>query len=84
MQELIILDSSELAHTVGGRDDYGRCGPGSQWKWLGNVYTPQCTAHDKAVRGAIAKGSSHPMAHIKALPLLPAAIGSYFRARFKR
>ncbi|HEX4421289.1 MAG TPA: hypothetical protein VH165_25415 [Kofleriaceae bacterium] len=63
-------------------DALGRAGPGRSWSWLGNYYTPEALAHDKAVRGSLAAGSSAVMAHAKALPLLPAAVGSYFRARF--
>ena len=59
----------------------GRAGPGTSWKFLGNYYTPEALAHDKAVRGNLAAGSSPVMAHAKALPLLPSAVGSYFRAR---
>lgn len=64
-----------------GVDDFGRCGPGSSWRWLGDVFTPQCAAHDAAVRGALASGASPVMAHVRALPLLPAAVGSYLTAR---
>jgi hypothetical protein len=63
-------------------DALGRAGPGRSWSWLGNYYTPEALAHDKAVRSSLAAGSSAVMAHVKALPLLPAAVGSYFRARF--
>jgi hypothetical protein len=78
MQE---LDVPTLANvTAGTASDFGRCGPGSSWKFLGNVYTPECACHDAAVRGAEASGSSHFMAHLMALPKLPAAIGSYVRA----
>jgi hypothetical protein len=63
--------------------DFGRCGPGSSWSWLGNVYTPECAAHDAAVRGRLASGSSAFMAHAKSLPLLPAAVGSYVRERLR-
>jgi hypothetical protein len=63
-------------------DALGRAGPGEKWSWLGNYYTPEALAHDKAVRSSLAAGSSKVMAHVKALPLLPAAVGSYFRARF--
>jgi hypothetical protein len=59
----------------------GRVGPGTGWKWLGNYYTPEALAHDKAVRAGEANGGNHFLAQMKALPLLPAAIGSYFRAR---
>jgi hypothetical protein len=63
-------------------DALGRAGPGRSWSWLGNYYTPEALAHDKAVRASLAAGSSPVMAHAKALPILPAAVGSYFRARF--
>lgn len=63
-------------------DALGRAGPGRTWSWLGNYYTPEALAHDQAVRSNLAGGSSRVMAHVKALPLLPAAVGSYFRARF--
>lgn len=78
------LTPIQLSSVTGGDGDnaFGRCGPGTKWAWLGDVYTPQCAAHDAAVRGALANGSSHVAAHVKALPLLPAAIGSYVRARF--
>jgi len=78
------VSAAELQRVAGGDDDnaFGRCGPGTRWKWLGNVYTPQCAAHDAAVRTALANGSSHLAAHLRALPLLPKAIASYVRARF--
>lgn len=63
-------------------DALGRAGPGRSWSWLGNYYTPEALAHDKAVRGSLGAGSTPVVAHAKALPLLPAAVGSYFRARF--
>ncbi|HWO20130.1 MAG TPA: hypothetical protein VNO30_15190 [Kofleriaceae bacterium] len=90
-----MLDVADLARVTGGEAaagsgaaaaqpaDFGRCGPGSSWKWLGNVYTPACAAHDAAVRGRLASGSSAFMAHAKSLPLLPAAIGSYVRERLR-
>jgi hypothetical protein len=84
MEQLARVD---LAVVAGGGSSsapgnaFGRCGPGTQWKMLGDVYTPQCAAHDAAVRGALQQGSSHVMAHAKALPLLPAAVGSYVQAR---
>jgi len=78
------LEAADLALVTGGEaSDFGRCGPGTSWKWLGNVYTPECRAHDAAVRGRLATGSSHVMAHVKSLPLLPAAIGSYVRERLR-
>jgi hypothetical protein len=84
MEQSNVLADVDLALVVGGDDSFGRCGPADKWKWAGNIYTPQCRAHDAAVRGAIAQGTSKPLAHLKALPLLPAAVGSYFRARFGR
>lgn len=70
--------------TAAGHDaSFGRCGPGSSWSWLGNVYTPECAAHDAAVRGRLANGESGFMAHAKSLPLLPAAVGSYVRERLR-
>lgn len=63
-------------------DALGRVGPGTRWKWLGNYYTPEALAHDKAMRAGLAKGESQFGAWMGALPKLPAAIGSYFRARF--
>lgn len=82
-----IVSCAELAAVVAGATtsataaDFGRCGPGSGWSFLGDVRTPQCEAHDAAVRGAQAGGESKIMSHLKALPLLPAAIGSYLQAR---
>ncbi len=80
------LVDADLVCVTGGEaappgNAFGRCGPGTRWKVLGNVYTPQCAAHDAAVRGALQQGSSPVMAHARALPLLPAAIGSYVQAR---
>jgi len=81
MQFHEVIDDAALALVLGGADDpsLGRCGPGSSWRFLGNVYTPQCRAHDVAVRSAKAAGTNPVVAHIKALPLLPAAVGSYAR-----
>lgn len=81
----VSLDAPELQLVAGGADDnaFGRCGPGKSWPWLGNVYTPECRAHDAAVRGHIAGGSSKPMAHLRSLPLLPSAVGSYVRERVR-
>ena len=77
------LTQQDLELVRGGYSDadFGRCGPGSSWKFLGDVRTCECAAHDAAVRGALQNGSSQVMAQVKALPLLPAAIGSYVRAR---
>jgi len=68
--------------TPGRNDDFGRCGPGASWKFLGNVYTPQCAVHDQTVRTAEAAGTPHWLAQVEALPKLPAAVGSYLKARF--
>lgn len=75
------VDRHTLATVTGGADDLGRCGPGSRWRFLGDVYTPECAAHDGAVRGAIANGTPRMLAHVEALPLLPAAVGSYVKKR---
>jgi hypothetical protein len=87
---LDVIATDLLAIVVGGADPgydpannaLGRVGPGRRWKWLGNYYTPEALAHDQAVRGRIASGESPVRAHLESLPKLPAAIGSYFRARF--
>jgi hypothetical protein len=83
------LDLEDLGTVMGGAaapttpdSSFGRCGPGSSWKFLGNVYTPECRIHDAAVKAGLDKGSSYLMANLQALPKLPAAIGSYLRARF--
>jgi hypothetical protein len=83
--------SEELLMTVAGgqssppydpnNNALGRVGPGTGWKWLGNHYTPEAYEHDKAVRDAKAGGASGFQAHMGALPKLPAAIGSWFRAK---
>lgn len=81
----ITLDQLSFVAGAAGEpaSDFGRCGPGSSWKWLGNVYTPQCATHDAKVRNAQANGTSAFMSHVKALPWLPAAVGSYVKARFQ-
>jgi hypothetical protein len=70
-----------LSAVTGGADDasLGRCGPGSSWQWMGDVRTPECLAHDQAVRGEIEQGTPKWLAHVKALPSLPAAAWSYVR-----
>jgi hypothetical protein len=77
------LTLDELAAVRGGYSDadFGRCGPGSHLGILGDVRTSECAAHDAAVRGALKNGSSQVGAQLRALPLLPAAVGSYFRKR---
>ena len=83
MQTISITDLGYVQGGAGGNNNsFGRCGPGSALPFLGNYYTPECRAHDAAVRGAEAAGDSKFMAHLKALPQLPAAVGSWFRARF--
>ena len=41
--EVMDLTTDELARVTGGYSDadFGRCGPGSHWKFLGDVRTPQ-------------------------------------------
>ena len=81
-----LLDRDLLANVSGGNDPgyrpddnaRGRVGPGRSMRFLGDYYTPEALAHDNAVR----EGGGGAMAHIKALPLLPAAAKSWFRARF--
>ena len=81
-----LLSDELLAKVAGGADPgynpadnaRGRVGPGRRMKFLGNYYTPEALAHDNAVRN----NGGGVMAHVKALPLLPAAAKSYFRARF--
>jgi hypothetical protein len=76
------LTSDQLAGVIGGYDDsFGRCGPGNDWKWMGDVRTPECAAHDKAVRDAKASGASTIEAQARALPLLPAAAASWVKAK---
>ena len=90
MDALQVLADEDLSVVVGGKDPgynpadnaLGRVGPGRSWRWLGNYYTPEALAHDQAVRGNLARGESPVMAHLHALPKLPAAVTSYFRARF--
>lgn len=85
-----IISAEALATVAGGADPgynpqdngLGRAGPGTSWSWLGNYYTPEALEHDKAVRTAKANGASGFQAHMGALPKLPAAIGSWFRAKF--
>lgn len=80
-QRVEILDGDLLVLVRGGTDSsFGRCGPNSAWPWLGDVRTRECAAHDAAVRGELARGTSPWLAHVKALPKLPAAVGSYVRA----
>lgn len=77
------LADADLATVVGGdasQDNLGRCGPGDGWQWMGDVRTPECLAHDLAVRGGDPNGQGTVWSHIAALPLLPAAVGSYVRA----
>jgi len=75
------IDHDHLAAVTGGADDFGRCGPGSSWGFLGNIRTPECATHDASVRGAEAQGVPKILAHIQALPLLPAAVGSWVKKK---
>jgi hypothetical protein len=87
---LHVLTPDQLPGVTGGQEAapagagpaFGRCGPEDRWRFLGDVYTPECRTHDASVRGAIANGSSRVGAHVRALPQLPAAIWSYARERF--
>ena len=80
------LDDAVLSTVTGGANPgynpsdnaLGRVGPGRRMSWLGNYYTPEALAHDKAVRA----GGGGVMGHLRALPQVPAAARSYFRARF--
>lgn len=76
------LTCHQLVEAVGGKGgSLGRCGPGNKLQWLlGNHFTPECKAHDLAVRNARKGGASYLEAQVKALPELPAAVGSWFRA----
>ena len=80
--QLDLVTGAETPAQNPGGVAFGRCGPADRWRWLGDVYTSDCAAHDAAVRNALANGSSRFMAHVKALPLLPRAIGSYIGARW--
>jgi hypothetical protein len=91
MEPFALLTDEVLARVAGGstnpgydpsNDALGRIGPGRGMGFLGNYYTPEALAHDEAVRGAKASGASTAMAHLSALPKLPAAAASWFRARF--
>ncbi len=75
------IAQDHLATVTGGADDFGRCGPASGWKFLGDIHTPECAAHDASVRGAEAKGTPKVLAHLQALPLLPAAVGSWVKKK---
>lgn len=78
------IPTDVLVGVIGGNATnepaFGRCGPADRWKVLGNVYTPQCLAHDTVVRNARAAGASRIGAQLAGLPLLPAAIGSYAKS----
>ena len=82
--------SDELLALVAGGDNpgyqpenngLGRVGPGMGMAWLGDYYTPEALAHDRAVRGYKAQGAPSWQAHLRSAPLLPAAAWSYARAR---
>ena len=81
MRQLPPIPDEQLEHVVGGADAFGRCGPGEGMSWLGDVRTPECARHDALVDKYVADGSSKTMAHVRAAPALPAAIGSYVGVR---
>ena len=81
------IADADLAAVSGGADpdaSFGRCGPGDGMAWLGDVRTPECAQHDALVRQYRAEGSSKAMAHLRAAPALPAAVGSYIGARYRQ
>ena len=90
MDALQVLADEDLSVVVGGNDPgynpadnaLGRVGPGRSWRWLGNYYTPEALVHDKMVDDAMKSGDGWYKANAKALSTLPAAAGSYVRARF--
>ena len=84
-----VLDG-QLTSVHGGQEQgsqqipaLGRCGPADRWRFLGDIYTPECLAHDRAVRQNLDAGSNTFMAHLRALPKLGPAIGSYIAARWR-
>jgi hypothetical protein len=78
--EMAELPPDALDDVIGGYDnpDPGRCGPGADWQFLGDVHTKECLIHDNTIKSYEDQGDPTWLAHIKALPALPAAIGSYF------
>jgi hypothetical protein len=83
IEQLAIEQLAVVAGGVANDDALGRCGPGTRWRWLGDVSTPECRDHDIAVRSRIAAGTPRWRAHLEALPQLPAAVDSYVRARLR-
>jgi|JI10StandDraft_1071094.scaffolds.fasta_scaffold24883_2 hypothetical protein len=84
MRDFRSIDSDDLTQVMGGEAtaaNLGRCGPGDGMAWLGDVRTPECLRHDQMVRSHLDNGSSKPMAHLKSLPALPSAVGSYIGVR---
>ncbi|MBK9034868.1 MAG: hypothetical protein IPL61_26995 [Myxococcales bacterium] len=81
----LIVDPIELARVTGGADaSFGRCGPGAGMAFLGDVRTPACARHDGLVDQYRAAGDSALVAHLRAAPALPAAIGSYVGVRYQQ
>lgn len=81
---LRVIAPIDLSHVLGGAStdaSFGRCGPGTGMPYLGDVRTPECARHDALVDQYLSSGSSPAMAHLKAAPALPAAIGSYLGVR---
>jgi hypothetical protein len=79
---VIVLERDSLVDVIGAADnpDPGRCGPGDQWQWMGDIHTKECLIHDQTIKGYEDQGDPTWLAHIKALPALPGAITSYFGA----
>jgi hypothetical protein len=81
MQE---LSFDELAGITGGYsqspDSMGGCGPGDYFRWMGNIRTPECMAHDQAVQQNRDQGMGEIEAQARALPKFPAAVQSYVQA----
>lgn len=81
MRDVSPIDLSYVVGGAGADPSFGRCGPGAGMPYLGDVRTPACARHDALVDRYLAEGSSPAMAHLKAAPALPAAVGSYVGVR---
>lgn len=81
MLEITPIDLTYVVGGAGADPTFGRCGPGAGMPYLGDVRTPACARHDALVDQYLAAGSSPAMAHLRASPALPAAIGSYVGVR---
>ena len=72
---MIVIDLTDLARVTGGEateDNLGRCGPGDDLAFLGDVRTPECLAHDLAVLGGDPNGQPSFCSHVASLALLRA------------